>query len=1107
MKRSLLLLAAFSAVVVLYAGQAVIDFSQNLFPTDSATFVQQDTFTYVSGEVTLTALKAGSNTAPRVDKDHFRFYKSTTLTLSSLKTITQIDFTAYGTYTMSSVTADVGTLTDNSWTGSSSSIVFTTGAQTRLQTIVVTYSDDSAAVVPADTIEPCYTIAELKTIYQELNLASRAISAQSYTARGYVTKWGSGYPTYPNAEFYIDDTSDGSTTDVRCYRLVGLTPADERTYAVGDYVEIKGQLQNYNGNMEIIQGTVHLLSADTTPSQPTDTILPPKPRVVTMTCAGARAATLALATGEYSIDTVIMTGYVSQTNGVISRGQQCFWLSDNKDTQQTFYSYYSYLPSGVTTPLAVGDKVTLKGVLFHYSDDSPEIKNGTITILEKAPVTPTDPIVAAMQNLTAQYDTSSHVFFGVKFEEEVCNELVMVGTYKMNADSSWVSDPAELIHMQAVPGYTGWYVAVLPYSEGLKAKPVQLLADGTFLWHYQTGDYDSWQYVAGKEAEVYYNGYEGESELMFPEAGIYVYRSLYFKNHLSACNDTGLKTYTITLLPPSCDGYEPAIIGSFNDWSEGLPMQRNSDGTYTYILETYSGTEFKFRQAGISDWSNEIFLYNEEDDMWYANPNLSTGENTEIFIDYSNGTYNLCGSTPSLSSRAKLLWPVIADDRLLTTYSATIVSDFRENSGNPDNHLYVWGDTVGSEFAPSYISEWVQNGGSMGDSYGYSSFTVSTLGWTGFGNYVGGSRQWLAADMLRRYIVTNPDKFFLHLAVKSQDEASHAVWLLGNDQYGVTIGSTPVDAKYPVYQDFARDGEWHELNIPMVLFAEAMRAYSIDTADNVFALTSEAIPGVTLGLDNVYFFCTERFANLNPPLARVITEPEVALEGTSTEPLYSEEPQLTITADINATIAVTDGYGVLFEGDELTVTSGDSVIFTVRAPWPLMGNGMNTLYISGNIIITSTPSSAPSSSATHRRLSQLKEGMSPDLNDTGWRHPAISRFADVVVADDIQLCAVYYTDGEGNTQEGDPSRVSYHAAEQAYGEVDVDTQSFVPATSLVFADGNFYTDYIDGKIDIINGIVTVLPEQKEHTQKVIIDGNVYIIRGGKYYTPLGASVF
>ena len=85
---------------------------------------------------------------------------------------------------------------------------------------------------------------------------------------------------------------------------------------------------------------------------------------------------------------------------------------------------------------------------------------------------------------------------------------------------------------------------------------------------------------------------------------------------------------------------------------------------------------------------------------------------------------------------------------------------------------------------------------------------------------------------------------------------------------------------------------------------------------------------------------------------------------------------------------------------------------------------------------------------------------------------------------------------------GDPTKAIYHAAEQAYGEVDIDTQSFVPATALVFADGNFYTDYIDGKIDIVDRLPTPSAQNRK-VEKLLINGTVYIIRDGKLYNVLG----
>lgn len=106
------------------------------------------------------------------------------------------------------------------------------------------------------------TVADIMKIYQSLNLASGASSSDSYTGRGYVTRWYSGYPTYQNATFYVDDYADGSTNLLQCYRLMATNTADKRTLQVGEYVEFTGKLMNYNGKAEIAQGgTFRVLEA------------------------------------------------------------------------------------------------------------------------------------------------------------------------------------------------------------------------------------------------------------------------------------------------------------------------------------------------------------------------------------------------------------------------------------------------------------------------------------------------------------------------------------------------------------------------------------------------------------------------------------------------------------------------------------------------------------------------------------------------------------------------------------------------------------------------------------------------------------------------------
>ncbi len=229
-----------------------------------------------------------------------------------------------------------------------------------------------------------------------------------------------------------------------------------------------------------------------------------------------------------------------------------------------------------------------------------------------------------------------------------------------------------------------------------------------------------------------------------------------------------------------------------------------------------------------------------------------------------------------------------------------------------------------------------------------------------------------------------------------------------------------------------------------------------------------------------------------------ITLDSAAVTGTG---ISSDQPEFTLAVENNSTIAVDEEYGIKFDGESLTLQTADSVMLTVQAPQPLVGNGGN-LYIEGNFIFSSVEFrlTAGQAAAHRSKIRRMPSDATPLV------HPAVSGFANVELADGIELQEVYYTDEAGNTVPGDPTKTHYHAAEAAYGEVDVDTQSFTPATSLVFADSNFYTDYIDGKIVIVSGVENTTNNDAIRVSKVVENGNVLIIRGNTTYNVLGTVV-
>ena len=248
----------------------------------------------------------------------------------------------------------------------------------------------------------------------------------------------------------------------------------------------------------------------------------------------------------------------------------------------------------------------------------------------------------------------------VYFEAEICNDVVFVGSYQSDG-TNWYTDPALLEKFAPLEGFEGWYyVAVTDASEQFQGKPVQLNADGSFSWDNQTGDPASWEVVYGTVDIT--AGYDGESNLAYTATEPVILISKYFKNHKEICSYVPeYADYTIRLNAPYCAGadgtyYDPAIIGDFNGWSEGVAAKYIDETTFEYVFELKQAEKtkaFKFKALGDTDWSNQIQLQEVDEngnpvldengaEKWYDNPNITLTAETNITIDYSKGRFTLC---------------------------------------------------------------------------------------------------------------------------------------------------------------------------------------------------------------------------------------------------------------------------------------------------------------------------------------------------------------------------------------------------------------------------------------------------------------------------------
>ena len=115
---------------------------------------------------------------------------------------------------------------------------------------------------------------------------------------------------------------------------------------------------------------------------------------IAVTCAEAAAA-MPETKNATTEETYIVTGYITETNGTISREQQCFWMDDEKGSKKTVQGYWCNLPEGEKDKaLKVGDKITVTGKIKNYNN-TPEIQNGDVAIIERAEVLPVDTITVS----------------------------------------------------------------------------------------------------------------------------------------------------------------------------------------------------------------------------------------------------------------------------------------------------------------------------------------------------------------------------------------------------------------------------------------------------------------------------------------------------------------------------------------------------------------------------------------------------------------------------------------------------------------------------------------------------------------------------------------
>ena len=209
------------------------------------------------------------------------------------------------------------------------------------------------------------------------------------------------------------------------------------------------------------------------------------------------------------------------------------------------------------------------------------------------------------------------------------------------------------------------------------------------------------------------------------------------------------------------------------------------------------------------------------------------------------GTGDNPGGGNAAQVKGTKIWPIVLDAVTAEANASKIVGDLRIDDTN--NFLYIW--AAGETYAAG-------EGTGLnfhGNTEGYVALTVAApQGWSGLGFCLGEASA-AAAEQLRQAIVANPDKYFLHIAMKATTPGNHQFYTFNDAVTSFAVGTATIE-KGQVIGDFTRDGSWAEFDVPMANFAAAMANLTFQKGGNIFCALSGAAVGSQLNLDAVYFY-------------------------------------------------------------------------------------------------------------------------------------------------------------------------------------------------------------------------------------------------------------
>lgn len=198
----------------------------------------------------------------------------------------------------------------------------------------------------------------------------------------------------------------------------------------------------------------------------------------------------------------------------------------------------------------------------------------------------------------------------------------------------------------------------------------------------------------------------------------------------------------------------------------------------------------------------------------------------------------------SHSLQGSAYFPIILDSVSAKAIQSKIVADLRPDEAT--KFLYIWNGTfdAGTCTGPNAYGE-VEN---------WMSLIVGTQGWSGAGFNV---KDVTLIDKMVD-ITTNAQNYYLHMVIRSRAQTIYQFGFDGQSNAKFAIGSAGFNDNgiiAPAIADFTRDGEWHEIEIPMTTLKNLGLLYSTNMGEkNVMWFLAGGVSGATMDLDAVFIY-------------------------------------------------------------------------------------------------------------------------------------------------------------------------------------------------------------------------------------------------------------